>query len=126
MDDISFAERGHALNAGMGDQASAPADLHVRPDDAVRTDFHVVGDVRAGIDARRVSNQSGHADSSSRPRKKRRNDRSSSRSFSSSLRHGSRCGGASRSKDPAARSAFTITNRSLASAATASPTLATP
>ena len=61
MDDVSFAERGHALNAGMGDQASAAADLHVGPDDAVGTDFHVVGDVRAGIDARRVSNESGHA-----------------------------------------------------------------
>ena len=126
MDDIVFAERGDALDAGMGDQAGAAADLDIRPDDAVGPDFDVVGDLRAGIDARRVSNQSGHAESSSRPRKKARNDRSSSRSFSSSPGNG-RCRGVDRDRAVQRHGRrLPCTNRSWASAATASPTLATP
>ncbi len=53
-------ERRQALDAGMCDQACATAELHVGSDHAIWPDFHIIGEHRAGIDARRVSNQSGH------------------------------------------------------------------
>jgi hypothetical protein len=37
------------------------SDCHVGPDDAIGTDFDVVSDLRAGIDARGVSDYGSHA-----------------------------------------------------------------
>ena len=57
---LSSPEGRPAEDAGVGDQASAPADLHLRADDAVGADLHVVGDLRAGVDAGRIGNQGRH------------------------------------------------------------------
>ena len=48
------------IAARLPDQACATAKFHVGSDHAVWPDFHVIGEHRAGIDARCVSNQSGH------------------------------------------------------------------
>src|SRR5262249_13655540 len=60
MDDVLLAQSGPAEDAGVGDQARAPADLHFRPDDAIGPDLHIVAQLGARIDAGRVGNQSGH------------------------------------------------------------------
>ena len=58
VDDVLLAERRLAEDAGVGDQASAPADRDVRADDAVGPDFHVIGDALRG-GRRRPYRQSG-------------------------------------------------------------------
>ncbi len=56
----SLAECRVAQHASMGDQARAPADLHVGTDHAVRPDLDIVGDVGTGVDARSVRDHRGH------------------------------------------------------------------
>lgn len=60
MDCIVFAQDGNAEDTDMGDQSRAAADRDIRPDHTVWTDFDVVGDPRAGIDARGVSDYGCH------------------------------------------------------------------
>jgi hypothetical protein len=45
----------------LGDQSGTAADCHVAADHAIRTDFDVIGDSRARIDARGVSDYGSHA-----------------------------------------------------------------
>ena len=94
MNDVPLAESRRPLDARVCDQASAPADFHIRADHAVRPDFHVVGDLGAGIDARRVSYQSGHSGFFLSTGKKIGKDDRSSMSIVSSSRpgHGARRG----------------------------------
>ncbi len=57
---LSSAQGRPAEDAGVGDQASAPADRDLRADDAVGPDLHVVVDLRAGVNAGRIGNQGRH------------------------------------------------------------------
>ena len=58
VDDVVLAQGRVAEDADVGDQPGAPADLHVRADDAVGADLDVIGDLGARVDARRVGNRS--------------------------------------------------------------------
>jgi hypothetical protein len=61
IDSVVFAQRRDAVNADVGDQAIAASNRHIRPDHAIRTYFHVVGELRAGIDARGICDNGSHA-----------------------------------------------------------------
>ena len=60
MNDVVLAQGRVAEQANVGDQPAAPADLHVRADDAIGADLDVVGDLGARVDARGVRNDRGH------------------------------------------------------------------
>ncbi len=59
-DDVLLPDRRDPEHANVADQPSAPTDLYIGSDDAVGPDLHVIGQLRPGIDARRIGDKCGH------------------------------------------------------------------
>src|SRR5262249_45761507 len=60
VDHVLRAQGGPAVDAGVGDQARAPADPDLGPDDAIGPDFDLVVEFGAGVDAGGSGNRGGH------------------------------------------------------------------